>query len=192
MHWITQFRMNYRRKDGKIGITEEELAKMICTPFTGCNRKLIEILEAGGITHPDIADRIAHVTGATPEQRDSIVHKKHRGKRRKKKKREKLCPGNMTDMPGWAEKFGAMGVVQIGKDGREMCRHLSITRAAKTLGCTTLSIGRRCRRELWDKSDEFDHFGFTFRYAAEWDDMSPEEKERDIRGAGISGEEETC
>ena len=192
MHWIAQFRRDYRHKNGKIGLTEEEMAKLVSTKNTGCSKKLIEILEAGGITHPDIADRIAHVTGATPEQRDSIVHKKHRGKKfRGRKKKQDPQPFSIN--PARALPENTRGVVRIAPDGSEIERHASINKAAQKLGISTAAIHRRCHGEMWINSNEFESFGYTFRFASEWDSMTPHEKESTIAAArGRMKKEEPC
>lgn len=44
---------------------------------TGASTRLIRMVEAGEITHPAIADRIARVYGMDIEQRNMIVHETH-------------------------------------------------------------------------------------------------------------------
>lgn len=191
MHWIALFRQNYRRKDGRIGITTEEMAALVRTRNTGCSKALIEILESGGITHPEIADRIAHVTGATPEQRDSIVHKIHRGKRRVGKKKNQ-DPAAFSIKPMKLPE-NTQAVVQIGKDGREIARFASINQAARALKASTASISRRCNGEMWINSNEFKQFDSTFRFASEWDAMTDEQHMRHMMIAGMNNRKEhTC
>lgn len=182
MHWLEEFRRNYRKKNGCLGITEEELAHLIATRNTGCSKKLIEILEAGGITHPAIADRIAAFTGATQEQRDSLVHKKHRGKKFSGKKK-KQNPQAFTIKP-MIMPANARTVVQISESGMELQRFESINMAAREVKCSSAAVHRRCHGDTWINFDEFASFGCTFRFADEWDAMDAEERIKCIRAAG--------
>lgn len=90
MHWLEKWRMDYTGPRGRKGCTREELAAMVSKRMSdegiSCSPLLIAYLEDGEITHPGIADIIAEVTGATIEQRDSLVHKKHHGTWEPKKK----------------------------------------------------------------------------------------------------------
>lgn len=47
----------------------------------GASETLLCILEAGGITHPNIAARIIHEIGGTVNEYNQIVHKTHRAKK---------------------------------------------------------------------------------------------------------------
>lgn len=186
MHWLKKYRMDNR-------LSREQLAAKIRKPARpnrpetgiGCSAVLIEILESGdpkrGITHPEIANRIAEVTGATAEQRDSIVHQKHRGtwtpRLRKKaeiKKEEKVrhFSGNVSP--------NARKVVRIARGGYETGRYESQSMAAMATGCTTMTVHNRCTRKLKPGTEEFSMYGCTFRYADEWDAMDERARMADL------------
>lgn len=166
-HWLAQWRAQYIRPDGSRGISRAELARMVRTCDTGCSEKLIEILELGGITHPEIADRIARVTGASARQRDSLVHKRHRKARRQRSAQtEGDKPGQHPFTPGEAA-INARKVVQIAPDGSVIARFESQTEAALATGLSTAAVSCRCRRVALKCHGEFDKFGFSFRFAKE-------------------------
>ena len=79
MHWLEKFRTEYVKKDGTQGIDRSVFASQVRRRGVGCSAELIFIIENGGITHPNIANKIALVAGATAEQRDSMVHEERRG-----------------------------------------------------------------------------------------------------------------
>ena len=164
MHWIEAYR-------NKMGIDRERFAD-----YVPCSELLIFILEnqEGGITHPKIANRIAEICGATAQQRDSIVHKIHRGTWTPSQKPVKLgkVRKNCT---------GALAVVKIDPNGNELARYASIAFTAKCNNTSEKRIERYCRRQQAKYRDEFEEFGgFTVRFAHEWDHMTYEEKMKDI------------
>lgn len=184
MHWLKEWRLNYVHKDGRKGMSRLELACKVRNHNTGCSETLIAILEGGGITHPGIADRIAAVTGATQEQRDSIVHKRHRGKWAPKKIKqysdfssEGKKPQPMT--PGYAP-VNAREVVQIDKHGFEIGRFDSMSIAAANAGCSLTTVRNRCIRAMSRGTNEFYFYGCTFRFADEWDKMNLEQRRADL------------
>ena len=193
MHWIKAWRMQHLNERG-LPTSRLELARMIRKrpepgkPETeiGRSENLIAILEGGGITHPEIANRIAEVLGATQEQRDSIVHKMHRGKwqpPQKRKRKEELAQGKkLQPMMLDIEPDNARMVARISIGGFETGRFISMMDAAKATGCSTMIVHNRCARKLRPTTDEFNPSGYTFRFADEWDAMTPEERLADIRG----------
>lgn len=164
--WIEDWRL-------KNDISRERLGEL-----ARCPTALIGILEdqSSAVTHPQIANRIAAVTGATEEQRDSIVPKKYRGElgpipkytpqRRRRPKRS-----DMNVREGRA-------VVCLDKQGKELGRYLSSCEAARELGDHKKHVYERCKRRSSARM-AFEG-GHTFRFAAEWDTMSPEERMADI------------
>lgn len=185
MHWLKKYRMDHI-------MSRKQLAARIRTrgkpnrPETaiGCSETLIEILEGGGITHPEIANRIAEVTGATAEQRDSIVHKMHRGTWQPKAKPKKITsfqegrrPQPMT--PGVVPENAEM-VVRIARGGYETGRYVSQSAAAQATGCSITTVRNRCARKLRPGTEEFGIYGCTFRYAQEWDAMDAEARMADL------------
>lgn len=179
MHWLKAWRLNYQRPDGRKGLSRKELARKVRNRDTGCSESLIEIIEGGGITHPGIANRIASVVGATAEQRDTMVHKKHRGTWKPGKgNRVKAvkAPLEREQTPENRRK-----VVQIGHGGWEMARYESMFEAAREVGCSCTAVMNRCKRRLQEKTNEFYFYNCTFRYADEWDAMSEKERLADLR-----------
>ena len=178
MHWLTKWRREYRRKDGRTGISKEELAKMVRNRDTGCSAVLIGIVENGGITHPEIARRIAKVTGATTEQYNSMVHKMHHGgyvpsAPRKaaefKSKPQPLTPGVIPE--------NAREVVCIDVAGNVIARYPSLAEAARSQKCSIGAVTNRCCCKISKHTSEFKLLDrITFRFADEWDSLSREER----------------
>lgn len=197
MHWLKQWRREYQHKNGRIGLTRREFAAMVRKRGTeahpeqeiGCSEVLIAILEElppdkGGVTHPAIADRIADITGATPQQRDMLVNPIHRGsykpkppKPEKPAKKEPMRPGEPA--------VNARAVVQISLSGAEIARFPSAYAAALAVGCDHSVVYRRVARATSSKTNEFAIYGCTWRYAEEWDAMTLEERLRDMRTGGM-------
>lgn len=189
MHWLKAWRLAYIRPDGKQGLSRKELAQMVRQRRTarhpeqeiGCSERLIEILEGGGITHPEIADRIAQLTGASIEQRNGLTHKKHwlnelpepprRAAERKRK------PGAERSLPP----ANRREIVKINMLGEELARFRSIKDAAKADGCASTTVFRRCRRKLEKGENEFLNYGCSWRYAKIWDAMQLEERKADLQ-----------
>lgn len=80
MHWLRQWRKERN-------MTAAGLAKQVRRWGGGCSETLIDILEGGGVTHPEIAERIAAATCCTPAQRESIMPEKYRGMNRRQRRR---------------------------------------------------------------------------------------------------------
>ena len=184
MHWLKKFRRDYVKKDGTQGIDREVFASMVRRRGVGCSALLIGIVEGGGITHPNIANKIAIVAQATPEQRDSMVHPDRRGgwrppKPKRRSEHEKLpqplAPNVIPD--------NARRVVMIDIAGKEIARFESISDAAEAVGCTPGTVSNRCRRAISCGTGEFRFFDCTWRYAQEWDSMSELARAADIENA---------
>ena len=182
MHWLKKYRMDNR-------LSREQLAAKIRKPARpnkpetgiGCSAVLIEILESGdpkrGITHPEIANRIAEVTGATAEQRDSIVLEKHRGTWQPGKKSAK----QPAEKEKKRESAFVKGVVALDKLGNEIGRFRSVREAAERLETSTSVVSSRCLRQIKKVRNEFNALGMTFRHAAEWDRMTSEARAEDMK-----------
>lgn len=190
MHWLKQYRMEH--PIGGKPMSCKELARRVKKPGTisnpgaeiGCSEVLIGILEGGGITHPLIANRIADICGATPQQRDMLVHKMHWGtyrppRRRPQENKPRLAP---TD-PGF-KPANARAVVRI--DMYFQCRRFeSIREAAMAEGCNESTVKVRCERALSGGTNEFLVRDHTWRYADEWEDMTVDERVQDLHNAGL-------
>lgn len=173
--WIVKFRQKYE-------LSQEQLGKM-----AGCSAELIDLLENmnGCITHPNIANRLADVCGATGKQRDRIVHKKHRGRyeptpgrrytgaaKQAKKKDEK--PMSRREM---------YAVVKIDPQGEIIERYTDAEEAAARNGHSATYIRARCNHKLSAGSDEFKPYEESYRYAREWDAYSPQERRARVQRA---------
>ena len=125
-------------------------------------------------TVPRIANLIAEVCWATPEQRDALVLDKYRGtwKRpaRRPEEREPVKPVSMVV---------ARQTLVIDREGNEIARFPSTSAAAMRCGISQDTVCRRCNRRI--DGDEFQFMGYTFRYSDEWEGMSPDERKRDLR-----------
>lgn len=173
-----------------------------------CSDLLIEILEHGGITAPGIAAAITTVCGGTAEQWDSIVHEDYRGtwkpgdriafkprmqaepfdalprieatiKERPRAEKAKAAPKPQKA----AEPEIKRPVVQIGKDFAEAARYATPAAAAAAMNVSLRIITVRCDRKVSDETDEFIRYQNTWRYADEWDSMTPEQRMEDMKNA---------
>lgn len=141
---------------------------------TGCSKVLIGLLQSmnDAKTHPNIADRIADFIGATPEERDQIVARKHHGT---------YVPGKAKPKPvscpflGW----NIRTVVAVNRYATELDRYPSAAKAAEQFGIHDSSVIYRCKRKV-TASDEFAPIGATFRFADEWDSMTEGERLLDL------------
>lgn len=171
MHWLEKWRRENSFSKG-------DLAHAVRVSWA-----LIDMLEnhAGCITHSKIADRIADYTGATVEQRDSIVHKQHRGTwkpdpRRsagKQKKREEAAKTS----------HNCRIVVALNTAGVSMDVYPSERAAAQAVGCTSQTVHNRCARDVKATTNEFSPYGLTFRFADEWFAMTPQQQFEDMLSA---------
>ena len=177
MHWLEKWRKDHQ-------MSRERLAKQV-----GVSEQLIWKAENenGFKTHPLIANDIADYIGATAEQRDSIVHKKHHGtykpnprakryvaaveKKKEKEKRERKAAERRE-------------IVAVNIAGVEQGRYPTLVAAADAhLPCTTTTVSNRAGRKLSPGVNEFMPYGVTFRYADEWDKMSVDERKEDMRNS---------
>ena len=165
----------YRRLKLKQVDEKAELCGLIST-------ELVHMLEVDKhcITHPQLADAIATVCGATAKQRDRIVHEKHRGQ-------WTLNPDDMPivmaaiqaamndkpvkDAPKPRVIPGAKAVVKIDFYGNVLATYVSLTEAAKQNRMSEKTITKLCRRNKPGNVNPF-----TFRYADDWYKMSNAEK----------------
>lgn len=162
MHWLEK----WRRRNG---YTQWQLAEKVHVSVV-----LIDILENqnNAVTHPLIANEIAQFTGATAKQRDSIVHKKHRGKWQPGPKTKnaagiKAMPDSDRDRTAALLRRGsARPVLQININCDPVTQWPSLQAAAQAVGKQTPFVYDRCRKRL--KGNEFEPMGCTYRYADEW------------------------
>ena len=74
-------------------------------------------------------------------------------------------------------------VVQIGKDFAEAARYATPAAAAAAMNVSLRIITVRCDRKVSDETDEFIRYQNTWRYADEWDSMTPEQRMEDMKNA---------
>lgn len=143
-----------------------------------CSEHLLWMLVNGHntVTHPNIADRIADECRATPEQRDSLVAAKHHGTYVPKPPKPTAAEEIREEIS--IQKNNNRPVVAVDVLGDELARYESADEAANYLYCSNRSIWRRCQRRC--VKNEFEPFGITFRYADEFDAMTPEQRRSDV------------
>jgi transcriptional regulator with XRE-family HTH domain len=77
---------------------------------------------------------------------------------------------------GWDRKPRA--VVEIDRAGKTLKRYGSVAEVERAHGLGGICVINRCRRNY--RKDEFRQCGVTWRYADEWDEMTQEERLRDV------------
>ena len=182
--WIEDFRNEHN-------LTRAQLALM-----AGVTPQLIGILEDmnKAVTHPELADRIADMCGATAEQRDSIVHAKHRGtwkpsgkpkdietRMRMSRPEPEKPKVEVLDLPRPAVKYGQnrRAVVALDRQGKILARYESIVAAGKEEKRNLCSVAMRCARQV---AREWLMNGRTYRYADEWNAMNAAQRRADMEG----------
>lgn len=199
--WLTDYRAQY-------GLTLEQLGSMIRRagrreePELWVSDLLLYRLETDPKfrTVPKLADLIAETCGATAQQRDALVLEKYRGTWKPPKRRKPVdrvpyekpkpvapppkkprCAAEPKPVPRTAHE-----VVRLNREGQELGRYASVSRAALNSLATSDQIISRCARRY--KTDEFKAFGYSFRYAEEWDRMTEAEREADLgKTDGVKG-----
>lgn len=174
--WIEDYRRQY-------GLEPDDLARMVNVAGRKMIPKLegtvsdtlIYILETSKKprTHPRIADAIATVCRATPEQRDSIVDERHRGKW---KSEHAETAKSELQTPAW-KLHGEKPVVMIDGSGKVLTKYSSTAEASRASRIATKTIGEICKRK---KKNIFALYGYTFRYTEEWETMTDEQRIQDI------------
>lgn len=164
MHWLTEWmqtqQISRRQFANALHVSERLIDILIDTPY--------------GITHPKIADAIADFTGATAEQRDMLVHKRHRGKYVPGQHRQESPVKRRPPVPF------RRAVVQLNHIGEIIGEFPSIKDASEATGRTKTWINNRCLRKVQPIISDFKLHGYTFRDAAEWRGMSKEERQADM------------
>ena len=186
--WITDFREAHGLSVAQLGAVIRKAGARMDPPLR-VSDVLLENLEMrrGYRTVPKLANLIAEVCGATAQQRDALVLKKHRGKWVPKPgatwtppEPEKPKPPTPPKEP--TSKAWSRPVVCLDRVGNVMRRFPSIQAAAELMGTSKDNVARRVMRRF--ASDEFGLLGYTFRLEDEWKAMSAEERREDMRRAG--------
>lgn len=175
--WLTDFRKQHNLELYELaGLIRIVGAKKI--PALTVSEGLIWRLEIDGNfrTVPRLADLIAECCGATAAQRDELVLKKYRGTWKPPKDNRPRLPEKREEKPRYTWGNGR-AVVVIDPEGNEIRRHHSANTAGAWVGISGDSVNRRCNRETncW----EFGICKVSFRWADEFDRMTPEERARD-------------
>ena len=195
MHWLEDWMRReccLDRKPDCRACRDMCIPKIVLAKETGVPMRLIDrIIYDGWITHPNFADAIADFTGALPWQRDSMVNEIHRGKwkpgRRRKRKTAKAEYTGDSHYK-WKER----PVVLIDRKGNERKRFAGAQAAADYAGKGRNYIYSRCERRISQQTDEFARTEESFRWADEWDRMSPEERAEDVRNKYRESGKCTC
>lgn len=182
--WITEFREAN-------GLTIEQLARALRqlgatkTPEIGCSDTLLYRLECvkNFCTVPAIANLIAEGCGATAAQRDELVLPQYKGTWKptgepgidlnRARARESARP-TVFVVPG-------RPVVAVDPRGLEVGRYAGVVYAAARYGMGKETVRKRAQRKMI--GCEFGTLLVTFRFADEWDRMTPEERFADIAKA---------
>lgn len=207
--WIQEYRERKKLElwqfQQRVNAFVHEMPNPIEATISG---ELIHMLEVdkNAVTHPRIADAIATVCGATPEQRDMIVSDVHKGKWEPTLENKELAarlsmefdmePESIPDYTCTSlnsldkrYEINARKVVKIDTDGKVIKRYGSVVEAAKANGVYEKFIRNRCRRVTKSSfvtrtyvNDENETVvsQCTYRYANEWDSMTPDQKIADI------------
>lgn len=192
MTWIQEYRES-------VGMSREQFARAITQQLGGrgekhrtVTAKLIYILEnwPGCVTHPKLATMIARACGATPQQRDMIVAKAHRGTWRGTDGPKVVYQTPPTRLPGKAKAEPVPGdryannnkaVVVIDRAGIEVRRFKSGIEAADFMDISKSSVYGRCAHTV--PMEFAAGKPYTCRYAQEWDALTPTAKALSIRRA---------
>ena len=170
--WIEDYREAKGLELDDFARRVNQIGRKMRPPLRGTvSDTLIYMLERAKVprTHPRIAAAIATVCRATPEQYDSIVSDAHRGtwEYRDVSRNTATCIKKYEDK-----------VVKIDDSARIVQRYVSIQNAAYCNDLSSDTVKARCEHKL--KREFSASCPFTYRYAREWDKMTPEQKLKDI------------
>lgn len=211
--WIQEYREREKLELWQFQQRVNTYGQNIEKPFFGIiSADLIHMLEVdkNAVTHPRIADAIATLCEATPEQRDMIVAECHKGEWNgptddeleiaRKVNLKVFVKGidyhTITTISGTPsveperQKLSTISnirpVVKIDILGNVVKRYSGAKQASEFERLERSAIKSRCQRKV---KKEFARYGIeqespldkcTFRYADEWDVMTREEKIADI------------
>lgn len=198
--WITEFREQFGLDLEQLGAQIRRVGARKDPPLRVSDILLYRLeTDPKFRTVPALADLIAEACGATAQQRDALVLPKHRGTWKPPRRRETVrpraaaAPAPPPEPPKVPQKpytkpalKVAHVVVRLNREGEELGRYASVSRAALDSLATTDQIISRCMRRY--TLDEFKAYGYTYRYAEEWDRMSGAERAADLsRNDGVRG-----
>ena len=152
--------------------------------------KLIHILEYSSHpkTHPLIATIIADVCQATPEQFDMIVMEQYQGIYKPMLTLEALEALTAKAKPATSPlPVNCRAVVKLDNGGYIIAKYHSVEQAAKDADMPSATIRNRCKRKVASEFTPFVSRGilreypYTFRYADEWEAMTPEQQRQDMK-----------
>lgn len=194
MTWIEE----YRRK---IGMTRQAFAHAVTSKLGGTGERrltvpanLIYILEVQPhpVTHPRLMNLIARACGATKQQRDQFLNPSRRGF----PYAEGVAAVTLRDLPRWERpahtattaaeaprKYQAQSraVVIVNQMGTEIARHGSVREAAEAMGKSESAVSKRITKQLKVEFTATERL--TCRYADEWDTMTIQQRQQEMREA---------
>ena len=205
--WLRQFRQS-------VGLELDEFARVVNTyrrlaqqPVNGIvSNTLIHILEVDekAVTHPNLANAIATVCGATAEQRDRIVAKEHRGKWKPNKNERALVNKAIWKVTGRFPSSTNTGtsdkqtgdktpgrtgnraympqrtIAKIDMKGNIIETYDTAVKAGNANNIGEKYVRNRCKRRACDISKYGPKLGFTFRYLDEWKNLTAEQRIADL------------
>lgn len=195
MNWIEEYRT-------KMGMSRAAFATAITRQLGGRGEgrltvpaTLIRILEEhpNPRTSPKLMNLIARACGATKAQRDMFLHPSRRGYpythspaavKGKGEEPWRSLPGATTDAARESARryaYGRKPVVVIDREGNVVHRAASALDAAVWAECGKSAVAERCMRRV--EKEFYGGMRYTFRYAAEWDNLSPTAKALEVREA---------
>ena len=195
--WLNEFRARFGIELDQLGAQIRRIGARMDPPLRVSDELLYRLETIKGFkTVPKLADLIAEACGATALQRDELVLEQFRGtwKPRGRRKVAVVAPAPQPKPKPPAPVAPRTGraipdartVVKVDRTGRELARYRSCNYAAVQNCVTENQVTRRCHRAY--STDEFKHMGYTFRFAAEWDRMGPEQRRADVcRLNGVVG-----
>lgn len=205
--WLREYRESAKLEldeFARVVNTYRRLAKM---PVNGIvSNTLVHILEVDDrtVTHPNLANAIAAVCGATPEQRDSIVAEEYRGTWTPGANDKQLVNKAIWKVTGKipSDMDVSMMVKQTAnKQTNYMANHSciqfrtiakvdmyghiietydTVKKASIANNIGEKFIRNRCKRNVKDTPPSGIKPMFTFRYLDEWDKMTREQRLADL------------
>ena len=210
--WIQEYREREKLELWQFQQRVNEYGKRLKEPFYGTiSAQLIHMLEVdkNAVTHPRIANAIATLCEATPNQRDLIVAEPHKGNWNGPTQNESRIAEivnakifvkgidyhKTVTVSGTPEKQKpyipntTKPVVKIDVLGNVVKRYDGAKQASLHEPVEKGAIKRRCQRYV--KKEFVRYFNgqgscpkkYTFRYADEWDKMTEDERAADMKRA---------
>lgn len=194
MTWVEEYRQS-------IGMSRREFATAITAKLGGRGDRrvlvtpaILTIIETwpNARTHPRIMNAIARACGATKEMRDEFLHPCRRGfpythtaaavtERAASPWRSYTGATTQAAMESAKRYASARPVVVIDRMGQVVFRAVSANAAEGFTGMSAKTVLTHCNHAV--KFQFFQNAKYIFRYAEEWDAMSPSARAREVSEA---------